>query len=227
MVCGPTNCELCRGKPSMASGVANRPRRLRAFMRVLGVLYNAVRRPGALQLRKFTEYVLTPGDRHLHTEYPQTSRTHTSITTRPPWGYTTAQLDRRSESARNRHVRHPARSCGRSVGEPPGGGHDALGGRQQLLGQRLRLRAHQRGVGRRGRPAGRQLVWALRCGLDAAPPRPVPAGGKLANSPNSPQLPRGRRVHANTAGQCNQSVDCATRACTIHPDPARVDRRDS
>lgn len=38
----------------MASGVANRPRRLRAFMRVLGVLYNAVRRPGALQLRKFT-----------------------------------------------------------------------------------------------------------------------------------------------------------------------------
>ena len=28
-------------------------------------------------------------------------------------------------------------------------------------------------------------------------------------------------------GQCNQSVDCATRACAVQPDPTRVDRRDS
>ena len=49
---------------------------------------------------------------------------------------------------------------------------------------------------------------------------------QLPQLPPTPQRPSRRRVHANTAGQCNQSVDCATRACTMHPDPARVDRRD-
>jgi hypothetical protein len=84
----------------------------------------------------------------------------------------------------------------------------------------------------------RQLVWASRGGLAACgasargeagelaqlaynspnspqPPLGAGGGGKLANSPNSPnspQPPLGRHAHANPAGQCNQSVDCATRA---------------
>jgi hypothetical protein len=92
--------------------------------------------------------------------------------------------------------------------------------RRQLLGQRLRLRAHQRGVGDCGRPAGRQLVWALRGGLaacDASAFRPGESWRTRPTRPTRPSSPRCRR--RGKAGELAQLAQLApapqrpSRAC--------------